>query len=215
MPRAFGSNRALRITSSRAASKGFLGARVKQGGCPTVNSIRLARNRESGDACSHGRNAQTDLVGSHRAVPIKSFARSGDPITPTSPRASITLRRCIALRAAIPTPSRSKNARWRSLRRRSGGLLVALSLANLARNYQARGLLEDALEASRRAVTIRVARIELGGCPLSLLAAIATPAALTDRARPHASTRRFVCPCKAKLDVRSLMARHGDDCVDF
>jgi hypothetical protein len=32
---------------------------------PTVNSIRLARNRESGDACSH---AQTDLVGDHRAV---------------------------------------------------------------------------------------------------------------------------------------------------
>src|ERR1700730_13126029 len=79
MPRAFGSNRALRMTSARAASKGFLGTRVKQGGCPTVNSIRLARNRESGDACSHGRNAQTDLVGSHRAVPIKSFARGGDP----------------------------------------------------------------------------------------------------------------------------------------
>jgi hypothetical protein len=27
--------------------------------------------------------------------------------------------------------------------------------------------------------------------------------------------RRFVCPCKAKLDLCSLMARHGDDCVDF
>src|SRR5205807_6525563 len=32
---------------------------------PTVNSIRLARNRESGEVCSH---AQTDLVGDHRAV---------------------------------------------------------------------------------------------------------------------------------------------------
>jgi hypothetical protein len=78
MPRALGSNRALRITSCSRGQlqRVFLGARVKQGGVPTVNSIRLARNRESGDACSHGRHAQTDLLGSHRAVPIKSFARS-------------------------------------------------------------------------------------------------------------------------------------------
>lgn len=120
MPRALGSNRA-REGSFKGSSwaPGLSRAVV-----PTVNSIRLARNRESGDACSHGRHAQTDLVGSHRAVPIKSFARSADH--PDVPRASITLRRSIALRAAIPTPSRSKNARWRSLRRRSGGLLVRL-----------------------------------------------------------------------------------------
>jgi phosphoenolpyruvate synthase/pyruvate phosphate dikinase len=43
-------------------------------GVPTVNSIRLALQRESDDALSHGRHAQTDLVGSHRAVPIESFA---------------------------------------------------------------------------------------------------------------------------------------------
>src|SRR5471032_3045426 len=36
---------------------------------PTVNSNRLALRRESDDALSHGRHAQTDLVGSHRAVP--------------------------------------------------------------------------------------------------------------------------------------------------
>ena len=41
---------------------------------PTVNSIRLALWRESVDALSHGRHAQTDLVGSRRVVPIKSFA---------------------------------------------------------------------------------------------------------------------------------------------
>jgi hypothetical protein len=46
---------------------------------PTVNFILLAQSRESGDAPSHGRYAQTDLVGSHRAVPIKGFARGGDP----------------------------------------------------------------------------------------------------------------------------------------
>ena len=45
----------------------------------TVNSIRLASSRESGDASSHWRYAQADLVGSHRAVPIKSCARGGDP----------------------------------------------------------------------------------------------------------------------------------------
>jgi hypothetical protein len=44
----------------------------------TVNSIRLAYSRESGDAWSHGRYAQTDLLGSHRAVPIKGFARGGE-----------------------------------------------------------------------------------------------------------------------------------------
>jgi len=38
---------------------------------PTVNSIRLACSRESGDASTHGRHARTDLVGGHRAVPIK------------------------------------------------------------------------------------------------------------------------------------------------
>ncbi len=46
---------------------------------PTVKSIRLAFGRESGDALSHGGHVQTDLVGIHRAVPIKSFARGGDP----------------------------------------------------------------------------------------------------------------------------------------
>ena len=44
----------------------------------TVNSIRLACSRESGIASSNGRHAQTDLLGGYRAVPIKSFARSGD-----------------------------------------------------------------------------------------------------------------------------------------
>jgi hypothetical protein len=44
----------------------------------TVNSIQLAYSRESGDACAYGRHPQTDLVGSHRAVPIKIFARGGD-----------------------------------------------------------------------------------------------------------------------------------------
>ena len=44
----------------------------------TVNSIPLAYSRELGDTCAHGRHPQTDLVGSHRAVPIKSFARGGD-----------------------------------------------------------------------------------------------------------------------------------------
>ena len=46
---------------------------------PTVNSIRLAYSCESGDAPSHGRYAQTDLVGSHWAVPIKGFARGRGP----------------------------------------------------------------------------------------------------------------------------------------
>ena len=41
---------------------------------PTANSIRLARRRESDDALSDGRLAQTDMVGDHRAVPIKSLA---------------------------------------------------------------------------------------------------------------------------------------------
>jgi hypothetical protein len=45
---------------------------------PTVNSIRLAHNREAGDGSVHGRHPQTDLVGSE-AVPIKGFARGGDP----------------------------------------------------------------------------------------------------------------------------------------
>jgi hypothetical protein len=44
----------------------------------TVNSIPLAYSRESGDTCAHGRHPQTDLAGSHRAVPIKSFARGRD-----------------------------------------------------------------------------------------------------------------------------------------
>jgi hypothetical protein len=35
---------------------------------PTVNSILLAQNRESGDAPAHGGYAQTDLVGGHRAL---------------------------------------------------------------------------------------------------------------------------------------------------
>ena len=42
--------------------------------CPTANSIRLALQRESDDASSDGRLAQTDLVGDHRAISIKSFA---------------------------------------------------------------------------------------------------------------------------------------------
>jgi hypothetical protein len=41
----------------------------------TVNSIPLAQSRESGDACVYGRRAQTDLVDSHRAIPITNFAR--------------------------------------------------------------------------------------------------------------------------------------------
>ncbi len=45
----------------------------------TVNSIRLVRNRESGDASTHGTHAQTHLVGGHRALQVKSFARGGDP----------------------------------------------------------------------------------------------------------------------------------------
>src|SRR5208282_177097 len=45
----------------------------------TVNSIRLAYSHESDDASAHGRYAHTDLVGSHQAVPVKSFARGGDP----------------------------------------------------------------------------------------------------------------------------------------
>ena len=47
---------------------------------PTANFILLAQRRESGDACTHGRCAQTDLVDSHRAVPITSFARGGDRV---------------------------------------------------------------------------------------------------------------------------------------
>jgi ubiquinone biosynthesis protein len=43
-------------------------------GVPTVNSIRLALRRESVETLFHGRHAQADLVGSHRVVPIKSFA---------------------------------------------------------------------------------------------------------------------------------------------
>jgi hypothetical protein len=39
----------------------------------TVNSIQLACFRESGDAITHGRHAQTDLVGRDRVVPIKNF----------------------------------------------------------------------------------------------------------------------------------------------
>jgi hypothetical protein len=45
----------------------------------TANSVRLAYRRETGEASSHGRYAQTDLMGSHRAVPIKGFAQGGDP----------------------------------------------------------------------------------------------------------------------------------------
>jgi len=46
---------------------------------PIVNSIQLALRRESVDALSHGRHAQTGLVGGRRIVPIKSFASGGDP----------------------------------------------------------------------------------------------------------------------------------------
>ena len=52
--------------------------------CPYRKLHPLAQSRESGDAPSHGRYAQTDLVGSHRAVPIKGFARGGDPDTAPS-----------------------------------------------------------------------------------------------------------------------------------
>ena len=45
----------------------------------TVNPIRLAQSRESGDAPCHGGHAQTDLVGGDRALPITSVARGGDP----------------------------------------------------------------------------------------------------------------------------------------
>jgi hypothetical protein len=43
----------------------------------TVNSIQLAYSRESGDACAYGRHPQTDLVGGHLVVSIKSFAHMG------------------------------------------------------------------------------------------------------------------------------------------
>src|ERR1700731_19902 len=46
---------------------------------PIVNSIPLAHCRESVNASFHGRGAQTDLVCSHWALPITSFARGGDP----------------------------------------------------------------------------------------------------------------------------------------
>jgi hypothetical protein len=36
----------------------------------TANFILLTPSRESGDVCTHGRHAQTDLVGGHQAVPI-------------------------------------------------------------------------------------------------------------------------------------------------
>src|SRR5450631_821954 len=54
-------------------------------GVATVNSIQLAYSCESGDARAYGRHPQTDLVGSHRVVPIKIFARGGDfdPAPPT------------------------------------------------------------------------------------------------------------------------------------
>jgi hypothetical protein len=45
---------------------------------PVVNSIRLARGRELGDALSRGGHAQIDLVVSFRVVPIKGFARDGN-----------------------------------------------------------------------------------------------------------------------------------------
>ena len=45
---------------------------------PTVNSIRLAQSRESDDASTYGRFAQTDLVGGHRAVPITSLSSGRD-----------------------------------------------------------------------------------------------------------------------------------------
>jgi hypothetical protein len=43
----------------------------------TVNPMRLAYSRESGDASPHGRHAQTDRVGSYQVVPIKGFALGG------------------------------------------------------------------------------------------------------------------------------------------
>jgi hypothetical protein len=41
---------------------------------PIVNWIQLAYSRESGDAITHGRHAQTDLVGRDRVVPITNLA---------------------------------------------------------------------------------------------------------------------------------------------
>jgi hypothetical protein len=49
----------------------------------TVNSIRLAQAANRAMLPSIG-DTQTDLVGSHRAVPIKGFARGGDPDTAPS-----------------------------------------------------------------------------------------------------------------------------------
>jgi S1-C subfamily serine protease len=46
-------------------------------GVLTVNSIPLAHCRESVNASSHGRGAQTDMVCSHWARPITSFAHMG------------------------------------------------------------------------------------------------------------------------------------------
>jgi hypothetical protein len=40
-------------------------------GIPIVNSVPLAQSRESGDAPAHEGYAQTDLVGGHRALPIR------------------------------------------------------------------------------------------------------------------------------------------------
>lgn len=45
--------------------------------------------RQIGHASSHGRYPQTDLLGGHRSVPIKSVARSGNPGTaPATQRAA-------------------------------------------------------------------------------------------------------------------------------
>ncbi len=43
-----------------------------EGAAATVNSNQLAYSRESDDACVYGRYPQTDLVGGHRVVLIKS-----------------------------------------------------------------------------------------------------------------------------------------------
>ena len=44
---------------------------------PAVNSIWLEYRCESGNAPSHARHVQTDLVGGHLVVSIKGFAHMG------------------------------------------------------------------------------------------------------------------------------------------
>jgi hypothetical protein len=66
------------VAARRNSSLAPHGPRSRKRGVLTVNSIPLAHCGESGDAPSHGGHAQTELVDSHRALPITSFARSRD-----------------------------------------------------------------------------------------------------------------------------------------